>query len=301
MTQRNEFPTHDKTILADPDIDFEISPFTMNTGCTISDIEAPHQHDFYVIQYVRQGTGRHVIDFQSYDMAPGTLFLLSPGQIHFWEPTGAIDGSILVFTEDFFIAPPAHLADIHDLAFFHTFLQSPQLKLRPEDIGVFEELFGLISREFENQKDGYASALRAFLHVLLVNIQRTYTHTDQGEKSQAEPSLVRRFKHLVSENFGSERSIQFYANQLGTSISSLNNTIKTVTGNTPGGILRQHIIMEAKRLLANTEMTASEVGYHLKFDDPSYFGRFFRRETGTSISTFRNDVRQKYIVFHKPA
>ena len=40
-------------------------------------------------------------------------------------------------------------------------------------------------------------------------------------------------------------------------------------------------------MLAFTSMSAKEVAFALNFNDPSYFGRFFRRMTGTSPARFR--------------
>jgi AraC-like DNA-binding protein len=116
-------------------------------------------------------------------------------------------------------------------------------------------------------------------------------------KAAKEPSMVRRFKQLVSQNFAIERSIQAYANRLGVSANHLFNTVKAVTEQTPGQIIRREIALEAKRLLAHSDLSVAEIGYTMAFEDPSYFGRFFRRETGMSPRTFRQHIQEKYQIF----
>lgn len=54
-----------------------------------------------------------------------------------------------------------------------------------------------------------------------------------------------------------------------------------------GGVVRQRLTLEARRLLAHSDLTAAEVGFRLGFDDPAYFARFFRRETGQPPTRFR--------------
>jgi len=76
----------------------------------------------------------------------------------------------------------------------------------------------------------------------------------------------------------------------------LNNSVKSVTGQTPGRLIRQETVMEAKRLFVYMEMTAAEVGYKLGFNDPSYFSRFFQRETGVSTMKFRHRLSENYQV-----
>ena len=47
------------------------------------------------------------------------------------------------------------------------------------------------------------------------------------------------------------------------------------------------IVSEARKLLLYTELSAAGVGESLGFDDPAYFARFFRRETGAAPTQFR--------------
>lgn len=88
--------------------------------------------------------------------------------------------------------------------------------------------------------------------------------------------------------------MQDYAAKIGISASHLSDTIKAVTGVSPGHIIRQEIALESQRLLAHSQLTAAEIGYRLNFDDPAYFGRFFKRECGQSPSAFRYQIREKY-------
>ena len=59
-------------------------------------------------------------------------------------------------------------------------------------------------------------------------------------------------------------------------------------------LIRQRRLLEAKRLLSHSDLTASEIGYRLRFRDPSYFGRFFRQGAGMTPAAFREEIREKY-------
>lgn len=65
-------------------------------------IEKPHRHDFYVTVLFTHGSGVHEIDFQSYDVQPGSLFFLSPGQIHSWELSDDTEGYIFFFSQEYY-------------------------------------------------------------------------------------------------------------------------------------------------------------------------------------------------------
>lgn len=51
-------------------------------------------------------------------------------------------------------------------------------------------------------------------------------------------------------------------------------------------------MLEARRLLVHSSMTVSEIAYHLRFQDPSYFGRFFRRHLGQTPGQYREDTQR---------
>jgi AraC family transcriptional activator of pobA len=52
-------------------------------------------------------------------------------------------------------------------------------------------------------------------------------------------------------------------------------------------IIRDRIVVEAKRMLLYSDRTSAGAGYALGFQDPAYLSRFFRREAGLSPTAFR--------------
>ena len=52
-------------------------------------------------------------------------------------------------------------------------------------------------------------------------------------------------------------------------------------------MIRERILLEAKRLLVHSPQTVAEIAYQLNFEDTSYFGRFFKKHTGTTPEQFR--------------
>ena len=54
----------------------------------------PHKHDFYLIILFTKGSGKHEVDFETFQVEPGTLFILKPGEMHYWELSNDIDGYV---------------------------------------------------------------------------------------------------------------------------------------------------------------------------------------------------------------
>ncbi len=258
----------------------------------------PHRHDFYEILYITGGAGTHFIDLNAYPIKAGTVYFISPGQVHYWNTSVPLEGEGIGFTEDFLLLAPSDYMVLHEFSFFHSIEDTPALGLSTGERELVEPLIQSIVAESQENKFRSGSVLRAYLHIFLVEMQRIYavhegTHYATGTDG-AIPTLVRHFKQLVARQFITEQSVQAYADQLGVTISHLNNTVKAVTGQTPGQLIRQELVLESKRLFTHTDLTSAEVGYRLSFDDPSYFSRFFKRETAMSPIQFRKSIARNY-------
>lgn len=274
-----------------PELPFEYLSF--NDAPPIAQARYPHRHTFYEILYVTGGTGTHFIDFNAYTIEPNTFYFISPGQVHYWEVTTRIEGEILLFTDDFLLLAPADYMILRDFSFFHSVEDSLSLHIDELSHLRIMPLLRTISDEFKVYDFRAESVLRSYLHILLVQIQRicedreTQAGTGRNKIGQ---KLTRQFKQLITKQFLIQRSVQEYANQIGVTVNHLNKTVKATTGNTPGQLIRKEIVLEAKRLFQHTDLTATEVGYRLNFDDPSYFGRFFKREVGMSPGQFKGSL-----------
>ncbi|MCR6506441.1 helix-turn-helix domain-containing protein [Bacteroides sp. KH365_2] len=55
----------------------------------------------------------------------------------------------------------------------------------------------------------------------------------------------------------------------------------------PKEIIDRQIVMEIKRMLISTDLSAKEIADRFHFDSTSYMGRYFRRHTGMTPTEFR--------------
>ena len=49
------------------------------------------------------------------------------------------------------------------------------------------------------------------------------------------------------------------------------------------------VILEAKRLLINSEIKSTELAYSLGFEEPTNFVKYFKKHTGFTPNTFKKD------------
>jgi AraC-like DNA-binding protein len=64
-------------------------------------------------------------------------------------------------------------------------------------------------------------------------------------------------------------------------------------GISAGEVIRNRVLLEAKRLLINLDLNIAEIGYRLNFNDNSYFTKFFKKYTGQLPEEFRKTTLKK--------
>jgi AraC-like DNA-binding protein len=259
-------------------------------------IPVPHRHDFFEIIWVRSGCGRVRSDLRSWPVQPRTLFFTSPGQVHAWEPAGEARGEIASFSEEFFGVNTDHPGLLTKMPFLYGGPVEPILHLDAAEGRKIDELFRHLHSEAAEPAPGRDDLVRAYLTIILTLARQAF---DRRAPAAALPVpadlLARRFRLALEEHFPRLLEVGDYADLLRVSRTHLNDHLQRETGRTASEIIHERIVLEAKRLLAHTSLTASQIAYRLGFQDPSYFGRFFRRTTGQTPGDFRDRARTDLI------
>lgn len=91
----------------------------------------------------------------------------------------------------------------------------------------------------------------------------------------------------VFENFKTEKSLQFYADQQQLTIRHLSSVLKSVTKKTANQIISEFVMNEAKILLSTTNEAVYKIADHLNFSDPYSFSHFFKKHSEMSPVQYR--------------
>jgi AraC family transcriptional activator of pobA len=249
----------------------------------------PHYHDFFQISLL-WGPASVMHDFREFDVRDNTLLFLSPGQVHTMIPGPKMDGIIVSFTREFFGASSGFLME---LPFFFSADRSPALSLPADLAATARDLFCKMQREYVAKLSGWQEILRALLRILFVHAERWQEPLENVSPKRSD-LLVREFHQQIERHFLDWQSLGPYAHELGVTPNHLNDVVKEVSGRTAGEHIRARRLLDAKRLLLYSQLTVSEIGYHLGFKDPSYFSRFFRRYEEVTPRDFRERIREKY-------
>lgn len=246
----------------------------------------PHRHNFYHLVFFTQGGGFHTIDFNLFSVHPFQIYFMIPGQVHSWDFEGEMKGYVVNFSEAFFrsfLLKPDYL---DSFSFFDgdssNSVVAVAKEIQPNIAGLFEELL-LQTGKAKFREDIIRVLL---LHIFLLLEQSNAQHKKPNAQNQKNP-LIRNFQKLIEKNFTTKKQPGEYAELLHVTPNHLNALCKEHLSLQAGAVIRNRIVLEAKRLLINLDFTVSEIAYKLNFNDNSYFTRFFKKETGVTPEVFR--------------
>jgi AraC-like DNA-binding protein len=247
----------------------------------------PHKHDFYQLLYITEGNGTHVIDFQHYPVNAGNFYFLSPGMMHTWQFNSGIEGILINFQASFFQSFLQNPTYLSDFPFFHSLNNPPFLRIPETARMPLMEILDIVLHEYDYKELGFEYAVRAGMMQLFVFLNRHYASTLHDSYSLVTKNRLRDFEKLLEAHYLTKRLPKEYAQMLNISPNYLTEICTMTVGKSAGLMIRERILLEAKRLLVHSPQTVAEIAYQLNFEDTSYFGRFFKKHTGTTPEQFR--------------
>jgi AraC-like DNA-binding protein len=247
-----------------------------------------HQYEFHTLVLVTQGTCTQVVDFEPISCAPGSLLVLRPGQAHNYGHDDAWDGWNVLFRPEF-VLPVSSATRSLTLAVDLERLPD-HLALRGKELRTVTRAIEQLGADakFDAPLDDLNALLRHQLHALLTRLC-ILKGRQQGQAPVLSPALQRfqRFQHLVEERFAQWHQVACYSDRLGYTEKSLTRAVTASTGKTAKAFIAARVVLEAKRLLAHTDLPVATIAERLGFDEATNFGKFFRREAGSTPAAFR--------------
>jgi AraC family transcriptional regulator, transcriptional activator of pobA len=257
-----------------------------------------HRHTYYELFWMNGGGGV-CIDFQDYLITKPTMVFISPGQIHRWVQKPCLTGPFISFTKEFYDGRESPPSSLMEHEFWFPLHIAPLLVIPDENISAFKFLWDQIELEIESSREKN-EILRALLRVIFNKASRLYQRQPPGRPITAQEApaarIVREFRLAVEIHFRKTSVVADYARLLRVTPDHLASRVRALTGQSPSEIIRERMVLEAKRLLLFTSLTVSEIAYELKFKDAAYFSRFFRRLMCKTPGEFRREISEKYQV-----
>jgi AraC family transcriptional regulator, transcriptional activator of pobA len=247
----------------------------------------PHRHrDLHQVLLLLDGRVSVRLDACFVELGAPALIVVPPGTVHSFSFQPATDGMVMSFAPGLVREVAGLGSDLTDLMDVPRAYSLQRSQLNATDL---RELSLMLLREFTRSAPARVTALRGLLSAILANVARLAHQAARSSHAagSAERELVARFRKLIETQYTKHQPISSYLTELGVSLSKLRRACLDTTGQSPMDLVHLRLLVEAERQLRYTTMSISQIAYHLGFEDPAYFSRFFSRLTKESPRAFR--------------
>jgi AraC-like DNA-binding protein len=243
----------------------------------------PHRMAFYFFVFIDNGSSTHKVDFHDQTISDGQLLFVLPNQIHTppkqlegpkYYKLGFDDNCLSLLPQQFsFLINPLNTQII-------SFDNASKKRVK----SLFENLNQLLHSDNDPQN---VAIILAHLNSILTEFNIAYFKSVTKENVQSNKiQKFIEFKVAVETHLTEHHSINSIAENLSVTTNNLYNIVKEFSGISPKEFITNRLMLEAQRKLHYSKLSIKELAYELGFNDPDYFSRLFKKNTGKSVSSY---------------
>jgi len=252
-----------------------------------------HCHEFWEIVIISGGSGLHVTDKDSWQLAAGDAFVIGGARPHDYHNLANLRLVNILFDPE---ELSLDLQDLTSLPGYHALFHlepawrkrhqfESRLRLNARDLHVAVALTDQLDAELRARSAGYGFVATALFMQLVAHLSRCYSRSQQAS-SRALLRVAKTITHIEThstESLNLEELIQISAMPR----RSFLRAFEAATGATPIAYLIQLRINRAADLLRRTTKSITGIAFEVGFQDSNYFSRQFRKRYGMSPTDYR--------------
>lgn len=253
--------------------------------------EFPCRIDAFFLGLGAEGETSISINLNRYTIRKNTLFLIGPQSIIRTERGGTLKGDIVVVSPQFMQRISIGAKQIMPLIL--QLSAHPCIEISEEESRRVRDFIRLMDAENEAPGPFTDEVLSNLLLATLYKTGNTLqnylkAHPAVQERSNSRADIYfRKFLQSLSQHYKEERSVGFYAHELCVTPKYLTTLVKRISSKSVSEWIEIYVILEAKTLLKYSALSIQEIAYTLNFPNQSFFGSYFKRNTGMSPSQYK--------------
>lgn len=254
--------------------------------------EFPCRINAFFIGLGSEGETEISINLNQYTLRRNTLFLIGPQSIIRTERGGTLKGSVIVVSPQFM--QRMNIGSKQIMPLILQLSANPCIEISDEESRQLRDFIRLMEAESRGSGQFSDQLLGSLLLTTLYKIGNTLqryleAHPTAQERSNSRADIYfRRFLQSLSEHYKEERSVGFYARELCVTPKYLTTLVKRISSKSVSEWIEIYVILEAKTLLKYSSLSIQEIAYTLNFPNQSFFGSYFKRNTGMSPSQYKS-------------
>lgn len=263
-------------------------------GCTpfdgSQDIKHPIRLDALALVLCTSGGGKIGIDTKEYDIKPNTLIIIHPkNYIRTITSQKGGAANIIMCSRNIIEELIPKLSDLTPLLIQKR--AEPVAQLSEDEAESLNTFYSFLKNKLNGRHTPFLKKkVLCVLQAILFEIMDLHVpeQTSEQNRKSRKQEIMTKFIFAISEDFRTERQVSYYADRLCITPKHLSAVVKEISGRTAGEWIEEYVTMEAKVLLKSTDLTIQEIASKLNFTNQSFFGKYFKHQTGYSPTEYRS-------------
>jgi AraC family transcriptional regulator, transcriptional activator of pobA len=240
--------------------------------------------------YLTAGEANMTIGSETYKIFKDECLVVPAGQVYAFASLDINKGYLCHFQNDMISSRFGRQELIRDMEFLQVW-SNPRISLDKQSSGFVAMLFKRLLLDYTANGLNNPDILQSYFIALLCELNKA-SKPDADNIPVHSATISNKFRKLLFAHVRSKHLVSDYATLLNISPNHLNKTVKAVTGKSPGKWIDEAIVLEAKVLLYQSNLSISAIAAELGFDDQSYFTRLFKKYEGATPLSFRKRIEK---------
>lgn len=251
-----------------------------------------HGHDFYELEICLSGSGYTIINNNKYNVHRGSVFLITPADIHNYTECENLKILNLTFTPDA-IEYSSFIELLYPMKYVAGYIDD-------EALSVFEVYINKMfseSNETPGRKKQFGKKyISLLLSCILIELYRINTNNSVIFEEQMPPFLqIQKAIYFIRSHFKENITQKDVADNCEISISTLNRKLTEYLGMGFKKYLVNLRLEYAKQLILQTDEQITNIALYSGFNSLSYFQRAFTKKYNMTPTAYRKkETKHKY-------
>lgn len=248
-----------------------------------------HYEHCYQVLFLIKGKVGYQVGTKNYTVEKGSMILLNTLEDHYLEVLEYPYERIL-----FQISPTWFSQEIKCPGLISAFIKNDNIFSHMITVSepVWEYLKKILCdmlAEVSEKKEYWEYALASDLRLFFICLKRVCPEAFSKESESLASTIAFRILNYIDEHFAEEITIDSIAKKMNFNRHYISHVFKNVIGYSIMDYVLSLRINRAKELLTHTKEKISDISLKCGYTDFAYFSRIFKRSTGVSPRTFRNE------------
>ncbi|MDB5150189.1 MAG: transcriptional regulator, AraC family [Mucilaginibacter sp.] len=242
-----------------------------------------HKHTHYELQYIMRGRGQHIINDQSYNYEKGDLFILPPGDDHFFIFQERTALCVIKFHEGFF-EDLLHDADFKQLLISFT-TPNRKMNLTGNGGGQVSQLMEMIIAEHRKPGAYETIIIKNALAIIFALVGKDSGRDITQQKDEKIQAILNYIdQHITGKHLLSTQNI---AEKFNISKAYFNQYFSKATGSSYKKYVQEYALKIIARQLVHSNKTLVQLAFEFGYSDESHLSNAFKAYFHQTPSAFK--------------